>query len=104
MAQTFVKDPDATLDYIIDWSEWLDTDTISTSTWTVPTGLTNVSDSNTTTTATIWLSGGTAGQRYTVSNRIAYQPDHILYRHGSSINGLFRRASHQLHDRGRCHS
>ena len=70
MAQTFVKDPDATLDYIIDWSEWLDTDTISTSTWTVPTGLTNVSDSNTTTTATIWLSGGTAGQRYTVSNRI----------------------------------
>jgi hypothetical protein len=70
MAQSFIKDPNAVLDYTIDWSTWLEGDTISTSDWTVPTGLTEASDSNTTTTATVWLSGGTAGQEYTVTNRI----------------------------------
>ena len=66
----FLKDPDAVLDYQIDWSDWLDSDTISTSAWTVPTGLTEDSDSNTTTTATVWLSGGTAGTSYSVINHI----------------------------------
>jgi hypothetical protein len=70
MAQDFVKDPDAVLDYQIDWSSWLDSDTISTSDWTVPSGLTEDSASNTTTTATIWLSGGTEGETYTVINEI----------------------------------
>lgn len=68
---TFTKDPNAVLDYIIDWTEWLGIgDTIKTSTWTVPTGLTKDSDSKTTTTATVWLSGGTAGQEYMVTNSI----------------------------------
>ena len=66
----FTKDPSAVLDYTIDWSDWLDSDTISTSTWTVPTGLTEDSDTNTTTTATVWLSSGTAGTQYTVINHI----------------------------------
>jgi len=72
MAKTFVrvKDPDAVLDYQFDWSEWLGSDTISTSTWTVPSGITKDSQSNTTTTTTIWLSGGTAGGEYTVTNQI----------------------------------
>lgn len=65
------KDPNALLDYVADWSEWLDTDTIATSTWTVPAGLTNEGEQNTTTTATVWLSGGTAGTSYTVTNRIS---------------------------------
>lgn len=69
MAQ-FTKDPDAVLDYQIDWSDWLGSDTISTSDWTVATGLTGDSDSNTDTTATIWLSGGTAGATYSVTNEI----------------------------------
>lgn len=64
------KDPDAILDYVIDWSTWLDSDTISTSVWVVPSGITEDSDSNTTTTATIWLSGGTLGTSYSVVNRI----------------------------------
>ncbi len=64
------KDPDAVLDYIIDWSIWLDADTISTSTWSVPAGITEDSSSNTTTTATIWLSGGTAGASYDLINSI----------------------------------
>jgi hypothetical protein len=70
MSDQFSKDPNAILDYAIDWSAWLGTDTIASSTWTVPTGITKVSDTNTTTKTTIWLSGGTAGQVYTLTNRI----------------------------------
>lgn len=70
MADTFVKDPDEVLDYIRDWSALLDGDTISTSTWTADDGITVDSSSNTTTTATIWLSGGTVNQNYSVVNRI----------------------------------
>lgn len=64
------KDPEAVLDYEVDWSDWLDTDTIASSTWTVADGITKDSDSNTTTTATIWLSGGTAGTTYELLNHI----------------------------------
>ena len=70
MSRQFQKDPDAILDYTVDWSRWLGTDTILTSQWTVPTGLTEVSATNTPTSATVWLSGGTAGQSYPVTNRI----------------------------------
>ena len=66
----YQKDPDAVLDYTIDWSSWLGDDTISASSWTVPSGLTKDSDSNTTTAATVWLSGGTEGVIYTVTNQI----------------------------------
>lgn len=64
------KDPDAVLDYQIDWSSWLDGDTIATSTWKVPSGIIKDSDTNDDTTATIWLSGGTAGESYEVTNSI----------------------------------
>lgn len=64
------KDPDEVLDYEMDWSARVLTDTIATSTWIVPTGITKNSDSHTTTTTTIWLSGGTAGTTYTFTNRI----------------------------------
>jgi hypothetical protein len=66
----FTKTPEGILDYVIDWSAWLDSDTISTSVWSVDSGLTNVSDSNTTTAATIWLSGGEDGTSYNVRNTI----------------------------------
>lgn len=64
------KDPDAVLDYVIDWETYLDGDTIATSEWEVDDGITKDSDTNDTTTATIWLSGGTAGEDYEVTNRI----------------------------------
>lgn len=64
------KDPDDVLDYQIDWSAELGTDTISTSTWTVPAGLTKDSDTNTDTTTTVWVSGGTAGTTYALLNKI----------------------------------
>lgn len=68
---TFEKDPNAVLDYTVDWEDWLGSDTIATSTWpVVPAGITEDSTSNTTTEATIWLSGGTAGVTYTLVNRI----------------------------------
>lgn len=64
------KDPQATLDYRIDWSAWLGTDTISAVTWTVPSGITQTATSNTTTTATVWLAGGEAGTDYVVTCRV----------------------------------
>jgi hypothetical protein len=67
---TFVKDPNAVLDYQVDWSPWLGVDTIATSAWTLPVGITQQSASNTTTTATIWLSGGTVATKYPITNRI----------------------------------
>lgn len=67
----YVQDPNAVLDYVFDWSGWLAaSETISTSTVTVGTGLTENSESNTTTKATVWLSGGTAGTTYSVTNKI----------------------------------
>ena len=67
---TFTKDPNAVLDYSIDWTRWLAGDQIAASEWMVPSGLTNMADSKTATSATAWLSGGTVGQSYTVTNRI----------------------------------
>ena len=64
------KDPNAVLDYSIEWTDWLDGDTIATSTWTVPAGLTKVTDEKTAVKTTAWLSGGAAGATYTLHNRI----------------------------------
>lgn len=72
MPKGWLKDPDAILDFSIDWSNWLATgETISTSTWNVPTGITKDSDTNTSTVTTIWLSGGTVGTTYEIVNHIA---------------------------------
>lgn len=68
--KSFVKDPDATLDYTFNWGPWLDGDTISTSVWTLETPLSSVSESKTDTTATIFISGGTHLQDYSATNRI----------------------------------
>lgn len=65
----FVKDPDDHLDYKVDWSTWLGADTLSSATWTVQAGITKDSQSNTTTAATVWLSGGTAGSTYEATCR-----------------------------------
>lgn len=63
MASWPSKDPNDVLDYDVDWSRRLDSgDTISTATFSLTTdaGLTIASQSNTTTVAKVWLSGGTA--------------------------------------------
>lgn len=68
---TISHDPSAVLDYSVDWSAWLASgETISASTWVVSSGLTLASQSNTTTVATAWISGGTAPTDYRITNRI----------------------------------
>lgn len=65
------KDPDAVLDFGFDWEPWLDGDTLATSTWVVPSGITE--DNSTFTVvgiAAIWLSGGTLYEVYRIVNRI----------------------------------
>lgn len=63
----YTKDPGATLDYKVDWTDWLgDSETISSATVTVPAGITLDTQTNTTTAQTAWLSGGTAGVSYDV--------------------------------------
>jgi hypothetical protein len=67
-----LKDKDETRAFTIDWSKALATgDTISGApAWTLPGGIASAQQSNTTTTSTIWISGGTVGTRYIVKCRI----------------------------------
>lgn len=78
----FKKDPASTLDYILDWAEWLiDGDFITASSWTIqaiagdPAPLVEVAapggqPSFENLIARIWLDAGTRGNTYTVTNRI----------------------------------
>lgn len=82
MGSVYYKDPSAVLDYRFDWraltngtgkSDWLASgETISTHTVTATTGLTVDSSSltDTSSSVTAWLSGGTAGETYTVTCQI----------------------------------
>lgn len=72
---TKYKDPEAILDYIFDWSSWLESgETISSFVMTVPTGLTEGTGTKATAQAagkvTVWLSNGTAGTGYVVECKI----------------------------------
>jgi len=69
-----LKDPDAVSDFTLDWSAWLESgESISTSGWTVyPAGADLIVDSDTKTssTATVTVSGGTHGRLYSLVNTI----------------------------------
>jgi hypothetical protein len=67
---TFEKIDVGVMDYGINYTEWLGTDTIATSSWEVDEGLTLDSSSFTDTLATIRTSGGTVGNSYQASNTI----------------------------------
>ena len=67
---SFKKDPSAVLDYVWDWTAWLEGDVISSHTVTPADGITVNSSSSTGAAVTVWVSGGTAGQRYLVTCRI----------------------------------
>lgn len=77
---TFTKDPADTLDYQIDWSDFVALLTISTSSWVVPSGITDVTDSHTSTAAIIRLSGGTAGTDYECVNQVTLSNGQISER------------------------
>jgi hypothetical protein len=76
-----LKDPDEVTDFSVDWNRSAASaadgtgylaagETVTVSTWSVPTGLSKGTDSKTTTTTTVWLSGGTLGEDYDVVNHI----------------------------------
>ena len=69
--EVFVQDPDASLDYMVDWTAWLGADTIATSLWILDTAnLTSFDESNDTVKAVVWLTGGVNGSSCLVTNRI----------------------------------
>lgn len=73
------KDPQSTLDYSIDWTDWMPTgQQIDSSSWTISTvsgDSAPLASSSTTFNAsddltTVFLTAGTAGNKYTVTNTI----------------------------------
>ena len=72
VCMTFVKDPQATTDYSIDWTAPLTAagDTIATSSWTTDAGVAIAKSTYTGYVATAFVSGGTVGSSYSVTNTI----------------------------------
>jgi len=68
----FVKEPEALLDFTIDWSDWVaEGDVISSGVFfLLQSGLTIEDEGNTDTTHTAWLSGGISGTTYNVVSRV----------------------------------
>ena len=66
----FIKDPDAVLDYALNWTKWLEGDTISTGTWTIDAGPTIASQSVSGGIVTMFLSGGVDGVSYNAKCRV----------------------------------
>lgn len=66
------KDPQEIRVFTMDWTAHITGDTIATSSWTVPAGITEVSSSIATSKlkTSIKLSGGTAGSSYLCTNTI----------------------------------
>ena len=76
----FIKDPDETLDYTVDYSAFLPaTDEITSAAWNAGT-LSVTSQSFSDKTATVWLSGGVEGTKYTVTSRIVTSEGRIVER------------------------
>lgn len=71
MSTLFQKSADSSLDYTVDWSQWLTgTETIVNSEWTVPSGITLDSSTYSSTTATAYISGGDDGEVYVIRNEV----------------------------------
>jgi len=76
----FKKDPDATLDFGFDWTEWLsEGELISSASVTISaSSLTKLSESFTSTGSVIvWVSGGTSGSRYSLTCQITSSDNRI---------------------------
>lgn len=80
-----LKDPRAVLNYTIDWTDWIDGDTIHSSTWSITTYSTSTVDTSVLTVtntaiqgnkkAIVTLSSGTVGNIYNVRNTIVTHND-----------------------------
>lgn len=66
-----IKDPQAALDYMIDWTKWLaEGDTLFESVFTATPGITIDNFTLSTTQTVVWLSGGAPGKTYKITNRV----------------------------------
>lgn len=75
------KDPSSVEDFTIDYATYqsrLSPGNIVTSTWSVPAGITELSNGNTTSRSMIRLSGGTSGTVYTVTNTVTFANSTVL--------------------------
>jgi hypothetical protein len=75
MMSLLLKDPDAVLDYSIDWgAEYLGADLLAESEWTVtpdePNGVSVVGSQFDATTATVKAGGGVPGRIYRIVNQV----------------------------------
>ena len=78
------KDPNEKLDYTMNWTAALiDSDTIEESVWYVPEGLNASSESFDSTKCVVWLGGGVAGEKYTISNKITTTAGRVMERSGT---------------------
>ena len=65
------KDPDARLDFVVDWEQWLASDDwIASAAASVQSGIALHLQTWTSTQHAIWVSGGTVGTEYNVTSRI----------------------------------
>lgn len=65
------KDPNSTITYYVDWTDFLGSDTIASSAWTVPAGLTQVgTETHTTHIAYVQVKDGVLGETYVLVNRV----------------------------------
>ena len=66
----YTKGEGETLDFPFEWAPQLDGDEITSSSFSLPDGLTLVSQANTLTDAVIWVSGGECGRIYRIVHTI----------------------------------
>lgn len=65
------KDPQATLDYTLDWGSWLVRgDTIQSSTWAVQGAMVITNQTSTPRTTTVWVAGGELSKPSKLTNTI----------------------------------
>ena len=66
------KDPGDITNWTADYAAEMTalSDTLATASWVLPSGITEVAESNTTTTSSVKISGGTAGQKYDCVNTV----------------------------------
>ena len=83
LVASFDKDPEAVLDYYLDWTPFLAGDTIVTSVW-VATATVTIRDPAVVGSFTqIWVEGGTAGELVDLTN-------HIVTTEGREEDGTLR--------------
>lgn len=76
-----VKDPQDSVWYTVDWSDWLDAgESVAGTDWTVPAGIVQDAVTATSTSSLIKLSGGTPGVTYKVACKITTSASQVVER------------------------